>query len=74
MNIQDTIVALATASGSGAIAIIRLSGNDAISIADKVFKPYKNITLAEALSHTGEITVLFRAICNFWNTYARNNS
>lgn len=61
MNIQDTIVALATASGSGAIAIIRLSGNDAISIADKVFKPYKNITLAEALSHTVHLGVFKEA-------------
>jgi tRNA modification GTPase len=35
--IQDTIVALATASGVGAIAVLRLSGNDAIAIADGVF-------------------------------------
>ncbi len=35
---QDTIVALATASGSGAIAIIRLSGDDAIAIVDAHFK------------------------------------
>ena len=34
---QDTIIALATASGSGAIAVIRLSGNDAITIADAHF-------------------------------------
>ncbi len=38
MTHQDTIVALATPSGSGAIAVIRLSGNDAISIADSCFK------------------------------------
>ncbi|MEH6537341.1 MAG: tRNA uridine-5-carboxymethylaminomethyl(34) synthesis GTPase MnmE [Psychroserpens sp.] len=38
MTHQDTIVALATASGSGAIAIIRLSGSDAISIVDNQFK------------------------------------
>lgn len=35
---NDTIVALATASGSGAIAVIRLSGEDAITVADKHFK------------------------------------
>ncbi|WP_205504527.1 tRNA uridine-5-carboxymethylaminomethyl(34) synthesis GTPase MnmE [Rufibacter psychrotolerans] len=34
----DTIVALATASGHGAIAIIRLSGPEAISIVQGVFK------------------------------------
>ena len=35
---NDTIVALATPSGSGAIAVIRLSGNEALTIADKNFK------------------------------------
>ena len=42
MNHQDTIVALATASGSGAIAVIRLSGNDAIDIADSCFQSVKH--------------------------------
>ena len=32
IDLQDTIVALATPAGSGAIGIIRLSGSDAISI------------------------------------------
>ena len=35
---QETIVALATATGSGAIAVIRVSGVGAIAIVDKVFK------------------------------------
>ncbi len=35
----DTIVALATASGQGAIAIIRLSGPEAISICNQLFQP-----------------------------------
>ncbi|QHL86278.1 tRNA uridine-5-carboxymethylaminomethyl(34) synthesis GTPase MnmE [Nibribacter ruber] len=35
---QDTIIALATASGHGAIAIIRLSGPEAVSIVNGVFK------------------------------------
>ncbi len=34
---SDTIVALATAMGSGAIAVIRLSGPDAVSVANRVF-------------------------------------
>ncbi len=46
---KDTIVALATAAGHGAIAVIRLSGPEAISIANGVFKG-KN--LEEQLSHT----------------------
>lgn len=35
---QDTIVAVATAQGSGGIAVIRLSGPEAFKIADKVWK------------------------------------
>ena len=35
---QDTIVALATPSGVGAISVIRLSGEKAIVIADSCFK------------------------------------
>ena len=34
---NDTIVALATAPGTGAIAVLRLSGKDAISIVEKLF-------------------------------------
>ena len=37
-NLSDTIVALATPSGTGAIGVIRLSGLEAIQIVDEVFK------------------------------------
>lgn len=36
---NDTICAVATASGTGAIAVIRLSGKESLSIAMKLFKP-----------------------------------
>lgn len=49
---QDTIVALATASGAGAIAVIRISGNDAIQIADAVFKSVSGKTLINQKTHT----------------------
>lgn len=45
----ETIVALATPSGSGAIAVIRLSGPEAIGIANKVFV---GKDLSEQRSHT----------------------
>jgi tRNA modification GTPase len=48
-NQQDTIVALATAPGIGAIGVIRLSGKDAIEICDLFFYGKK---LSEQLSHT----------------------
>ena len=46
---EDTIVALATPSGTGAIALIRLSGPNAVTIINSVFKG-KN--LEEQDSHT----------------------
>ncbi len=49
MITTDTIVALATAQGVGAIGVIRLSGTDAIAITNKVFKG-KNLT--QQPSHT----------------------
>lgn len=49
MNTTDTIVAIATAPGLGAIGVIRLSGNDAILICQKVFKG-ADLTLQK--SHT----------------------
>jgi len=50
--INDTIVALATATGVGAISVIRLSGKEAIKLADKVFKTLNGKPLSEAPSHT----------------------
>ena len=49
---DDTIVALATATGVGAISVIRLSGKEAIELSDKVFKTLNGKPLSEAPSHT----------------------
>jgi len=46
---NETIVALATPPGIGAIGVIRLSGDDAITIADKIFK---GKCLSEQATHT----------------------
>ena len=46
---QETIVALATATGNGAIAVIRVSGTDAITIVNRVFKGKE---LSKQASHT----------------------
>jgi tRNA modification GTPase len=52
---EETIVALATPAGTGAIGVIRLSGPDAISIADNVFKG-KDLTKQESHTiHFGQI-------------------
>ena len=52
MLYNDSIVALATPSGAGAIAIIRISGKDAISIGNSVFQSIKGKDLTKQKSHT----------------------
>ena len=54
---MHTIAALATAGGKGGIAVIRLSGDDSIEIASKVFRPFRT-ELCKAMSNVqvyGEI-------------------
>ncbi|NMD72496.1 tRNA uridine-5-carboxymethylaminomethyl(34) synthesis GTPase MnmE [Bacillus sp. DNRA2] len=48
----DTIAAISTPMGEGAIAIVRLSGDEAILIADKLFKGINEKRLANVGSHT----------------------
>lgn len=52
MTHHDTIVALATPAGAGAIAVIRLSGADAITIASKIFTSVSGKDLAKQKTHT----------------------
>lgn len=49
---NDAIVALATPSGAGAIAIIRISGQEAITIGNSVFKSIKDKNLLTQKTHT----------------------
>ncbi|RNA68021.1 tRNA uridine-5-carboxymethylaminomethyl(34) synthesis GTPase MnmE [Alteribacter keqinensis] len=46
----DTIAAISTPMGEGAIGIVRISGDDAIAIADRLYKGRR--TLTEADTHT----------------------
>jgi tRNA modification GTPase len=46
---EDTIVAIATAQGVGAIGLIRISGNKAFAICDAIFK---GKSVQEQVSHT----------------------
>lgn len=48
----DTIAAISTPMGEGAIAVVRLSGDAAISIAGKLFQSISKKTLEEMASHT----------------------
>jgi tRNA modification GTPase len=63
---QDTICALATANGIGAIGIIRISGNDALSIVQKVISRKRfNST---KVSHRA-----LRIFCRWKRSNRRNN-
>jgi tRNA modification GTPase len=75
---NDTICAISTASGVGGIAVIRVSGKDAIEICDKIFKGRKKLSETEAnkavfgsiISSDGEtiddvLIIVFRAPRSF---------
>ena len=50
---EHTIAAIATSTmSSGGISVIRLSGEDSVQIADKIFKSVKGIKLTDVASHT----------------------
>ncbi len=47
MKILDTIAAVSTPYGKGGVALIRISGDNAVSIAERVFHPVCKKTLSE---------------------------
>ena len=51
MESRETIAAIATGMGNAGIGIVRISGDAAIEIADKVFKGKNKRKLAESKSH-----------------------
>ena len=51
MKLYDTIAAVSTPRGKGGIAIIRISGDDALKIADRIFAPLSKV-LPSAAEHS----------------------
>ncbi|MEW5758801.1 MAG: tRNA uridine-5-carboxymethylaminomethyl(34) synthesis GTPase MnmE [Candidatus Omnitrophota bacterium] len=51
LNYDDTIAAISTPIGIGGIGIVRLSGQDAIKLADKIFVSKNGKKLAQLASH-----------------------
>ena len=49
---MDTIAAISTAQGAGGIGVIRISGKQAIQIADAVFRPISGKALIEQKGYT----------------------
>ncbi len=68
MRIDDTIAAIATPRGTGGVAVIRISGPDALTVADRVFtgktKPSQSTPylLQYGKMHAGE-TILDMGMC-----------
>jgi len=52
MERETTICALSTASGIGGIAIIRISGNEALAITDKIFQPNNTVPVTNQPAYT----------------------
>lgn len=48
---EDTIAAISTAPGIGAIAVVRVSGKDALNLAEKIFRSGKSGGTADELPH-----------------------
>jgi len=62
-NTEDTITALSTSPGKGAIGIIRISGKETYKILKKIFIPYnKKITLQKPGRYLGKIVNKGRVI------------
>ncbi len=71
MNINSTICALSTPAGMGAIALIRISGSEAISIVQRIFS--KNISQAKGYTvHFGRIMDQNEMIDDVITTVFRN--
>ncbi len=49
---MSTVCAISTPNGAGGISVIRISGDNAISVAEKVFVPFGNKKVAEMAGHT----------------------
>lgn len=61
MSTQDTICALSTAPGVGGIAVIRISGPDALTLCDQIFRPKKE---GKTLSTQKAYTLTYGSVLN----------
>lgn len=52
MNLNDTIAAISTPPGKGGVALIRISGDEALAVAGKTFRPRSGKALSEIKSRT----------------------
>ncbi|MBP3647428.1 MAG: tRNA uridine-5-carboxymethylaminomethyl(34) synthesis GTPase MnmE [Clostridia bacterium] len=77
----DTIVGIATAAGEGGVAIVRLSGSEAVSIFEKAFKPRKRmppfeshrLMLGYVMDEEGAIDEAMGVVMYAPNSYTRED-
>lgn len=67
-NENDTIAAISTPVGNGGIAIIRMSGQDAFTIADKIICEGKSGVLSAFVSGMNDHTIRHGYVFDFGNT------
>ena len=58
---QETIAAVATPPGEGGVAVVRLSGRDALTIAARIFRPARPGDAAKYASHTAHYGQFYNA-------------
>ena len=63
MNHLDTIAAISTPYGKGGIAVLRISGEEAISVAEKVFIPAGGKCLSEKESNKAVYGNIYEVSC-----------
>ena len=56
---SSTVAAISTAQGEGGIGVIRISGDEAVKIADKVFKCVGNKCLADLKGYTASFGYVY---------------
>lgn len=57
---EKTITAISTAQGEGGIGVIRISGENALEIADKVFKSVNNKKISEMKGYTASFGKIYQ--------------
>ena len=70
MMIGDTIAAVSTPRGKGGVAMIRISGPDAVAIANRIFLPACGRPLSECSPRSavyGTILAPDPSACGGWN-------
>lgn len=59
MDIFETVAAISTPAGTGGIGVVRISGEDSIAIADKVFRSISGEKLSDIKGYTARLGAVY---------------